>query len=122
MVFKKIFSNLLFSDFLSTYSSDSFSEASSQLCIAVIDRITSMNLERGNIIFCGLSLTISLLVSFYLAGERVRDIGNTSKVEADEAGTTVAKYWGSDLAMVVDLAEISELSKAQNSKRLQLWN
>lgn len=48
----------------------------------------------------------------------MRNDDNTSRVEADEAGTSLARHWASDLATVVDLIELSGLSKVQNSKRL----
>lgn len=42
----------------------------------------------------------------------MRNISNTNRVEADKARTNLAGHWGSNLAIVVGLVDISGLSKA----------
>lgn len=48
----------------------------------------------------------------------MRNYGNTRRVEADKVRTSLVRHWGSDLAITVDLNEISGLPKAQNSETL----
>lgn len=42
----------------------------------------------------------------------MRNISNTNRVEKDKAGTNFAGHWGSNLAIVVGLVDISGLPKA----------
>lgn len=86
-----------------------------KLRTVVTDRITSMNLERNNIILYGLILPIPLPLSSLKQG-RVRTLSDTSRVEADTAGTSLTRHWGSDLARMVALVEISELSKHRTQR------